>query len=59
MHVVNERLSGVPEAFLIVVDDVLSLYLPAFPYCCTGIEESYRPVSTGFPGRLPGYRTYY
>jgi hypothetical protein len=25
----------VPEAFLIVVDDILSLYLLAFPYCCT------------------------
>ena len=29
----------VPKAFLIVVDDVISLYSPVFPYVCTGIEE--------------------
>ena len=27
------------EAFLMVVDDILSLYLLASPYCCTGIEQ--------------------
>ena len=30
----------VPEAFLIFVDDILSLYLLASPYSCTGIEQS-------------------
>jgi hypothetical protein len=29
----------VSEAFLIVVDDILSLYLLASPYSCTGIEQ--------------------
>ena len=29
----------VSEAFLIVVDDILSMYLMASPYSCTGIEE--------------------
>ena len=29
----------VSGAFLIVVDDVISLYSPAFPYACMGIEE--------------------
>ena len=30
---------AVSEAFLIVVDDLLSLYSPASPYGCPGIEE--------------------
>jgi hypothetical protein len=29
----------VSEAFFIVVDDILSLYSPAFPYSCPVIEE--------------------
>ena len=29
----------VSEAFLIFVDDILSLYLLVFPYSCTGIEQ--------------------
>jgi hypothetical protein len=29
----------IPEASLIVVDDIISLYSPASPYGCTGIEE--------------------
>jgi hypothetical protein len=29
----------VSEAFLIVVDDVISMYSLASPYSCTGIEE--------------------
>jgi hypothetical protein len=29
----------VSEAFLIVVDDILSLYLLDSPYSCTGIEQ--------------------
>ena len=30
---------AVPEAFLIFVDDVISLYLLASPYRCTGIKQ--------------------
>jgi hypothetical protein len=29
----------ISEAFLIVVDDILSMYTLAFPYSCTGIEQ--------------------
>ena len=29
----------VSEAFLIVVDDVIIMYSPAFPYGCSSIEE--------------------
>ena len=29
----------VPEAFLIVIDDIISLYLPVSPYSCTGIKQ--------------------
>ena len=32
-------LMTVSEAFLIFVDDILSLYLLASPYSCTGIEQ--------------------
>ena len=32
-------LMTVSEAFLIFVDDILSLYLLASPYRCTGIEQ--------------------
>ena len=47
----------VPEAFLIVIDDVISLYLLASPYSCTGIKQLlqiciymlFRVVS-GYPG---------
>ena len=44
----------VSEAFSIVVDDILSLYLLAFPYSCTGIEQLRRPASTGYPVGYPG-----
>ena len=30
---------AVSEAFLIFVDDILSLYLLASPYSCTGIKQ--------------------
>ena len=32
-------LMTVSEAFLIFVDDILSLYLLASPYSCTGIKQ--------------------
>jgi hypothetical protein len=47
----------VPEAFLIVVDDILSLYLLASPYSCTGIEQSLQTCIYRLSGRLPRYRT--
>jgi hypothetical protein len=50
-------LMTVSEAFLIFVDDILSLYLLASPYSCTGTHSYCRSVSTCFPGRLPWYRT--
>ena len=44
----------VSEAFLIVVDDLLSLYLLASP-TAVRVSNSYcRPVSTGYPGGDPG-----
>ena len=47
----------VPEAFLIVVDDVISLYSLAFPYSCNWY--GYRTVAAdlylqAFPGGYPG-----
>ena len=47
----------VSKAFLIVIDDVISLYLPVSPYSCTGIKQLlqiciymlFRVVS-GYPG---------
>ena len=47
----------VSEAFLIVVDDILSLYLLASPYSCTGIEQLLQICIYRLSGRLPGYRS--
>ena len=48
---------AVPEAFLIFVDDILSLYLLASPTAIRLSKSYCRSVSTCFPGRLPWYRT--
>jgi hypothetical protein len=47
----------VPKAVLIVVDDILSLYLLAPPYNCTGIEQLLQTCIYMLPGRLAGYRS--
>ena len=49
----------VPEAFLIVVDDILSLYLLAVPYIysCTGIEQLLQACVYMLSERLRGYRS--
>jgi hypothetical protein len=44
----------VPEAFLIVVDDMLSLYLLASPTAVRVSNSCCRPVSTGYPGGYLG-----
>ena len=48
----------VSEAFLIFVDDILSLYLLASPYSCTGIKQLlqiciYMLSAKPFPGGYP------
>ena len=49
---------SVPGAFLIFVDDVISLYLKLVPPTAVRVSNSYcRSVSTCFSGRLPWYRT--
>jgi hypothetical protein len=40
----------VSEVFLIVVDDILSLYLLASPTAVLVSKNCCRPVSTGYPG---------
>jgi hypothetical protein len=47
----------VPEAFLIVVDDILSLYLLASPYMCMGSEQLLQTCIYRLSGWLPMYRT--
>jgi hypothetical protein len=45
----------VSEAFLIFVDDILSLYLLASPYSCTGIKQLLQIcIYMLFPGGYPG-----
>jgi hypothetical protein len=46
----------VPEAFLIVVDDVIRLYLLASPYSCPIIEELLQTCIYMLFDRLTGYR---
>jgi hypothetical protein len=48
---------AVSEAFLIVVDDILSMYLLVSPYSCTVIEQLMQTYIYMLSGRLPGYRT--
>ena len=49
----------VPEAFLIVVDDILSMYLLAVPYIysCTGIEQLLQACVYRLSEWLRGYRS--
>jgi hypothetical protein len=47
----------VPEAFLIVVDDILSLYLLASHYNYTSIEQLLQTCIYRLSGRLPWYRS--
>ena len=47
----------VSEAFLIVVDDLLSLYILASPYSSTGIEQLLQTCIYRLSGWLPGYRS--
>jgi hypothetical protein len=45
------------EAFLIVVDDILSLYLLASHYSCTSIEQLLQTCIYRLSGWLPWYRS--
>ena len=47
----------VSEAFLIVVDDIVSLYTLDSPYSFAGIEQLLQTCIYRLSGRLPGYRS--
>jgi hypothetical protein len=47
----------VSEAFLIAIDDILSLYLLASPYSSTGIQQLLQTCIYRLSERLPGYRS--